>query len=64
MPVRLGLLIADLAVVVQLLDQAWPFATELVRTGERAVTATDGQTVDPKVDEVVGGLKAAFPGPD
>ena len=62
--VSLGFLTVDTASLAELFDQRGPLAAEDVGTSEGTVTTADGETVDTKLDEVLGSLQTAFTGAD
>lgn len=55
---------ANLALGGQFVDKAWPFGTECVCSGERAVTAADSKAINAINYKVMGGLEASLAGSD
>jgi hypothetical protein len=64
MPISLRLNLADPLILQQLLDERRPFFPQHVGTGQRTVSSTDGEAVDPEMNEVLGGFESTFAGSD
>lgn len=64
MPISLRLDLGNPLILQQLFDEGRPFFPQHVGTGQRTVSSTDGEAVDPEMNEVLSGLESTFAGSD
>jgi hypothetical protein len=58
------LILTDPLGLLQLGDERGPFFPQHVCSGQRSVSTTDGETIDPEGNQVLGGFESTFSGSD